>query len=217
VPNDKLGTLFDVIQKRVDAALPSVLAMRDSSAKNIDIFTELHLAARGISNRIDVTSFTNCAIHVSVIGRDLSNFQLCVFNSWKDHSLTPTLISHFYLSTYEFMERWPKALSEKTMRVCLKQMRGDSFGQEIKELNAAYLLVRDRWWSKLKQVRNNVAGHYDADAMNLLSALADINFMSFIDLATEVNNLLHATAVTLTSISNEMQPLLRKESAKLVT
>ena len=196
------------------SVIPGTRAMRDNSAQNVHVFTKLHELALSVP-QLNLTPFTNCVVHVSIMGRDLANFELCILENWSDTDLTPTLISHFYLSTYKFLERWPEALQKKSVRSCLQQWRADGFGSEIKSLNAEYLAIRQKWWDTLTQVRNNLSGHFDADASKLLSTFEMINFMSFIELSKSVNDLQEKTVTALTLMSNEMQIFIQKFSSAL--
>ena len=208
--SDKLEPILTLVRNHVEQIRPSVRLMRDSCAGNIQVFSALHELALSAAKNVDVTPFSNCAVHVSVVGRDLANFQLLTLDAWSDHNLTPTLISHFYLASFEFMERWPKALSEKSMRTCLVKIRADGFNEEIKSLNLSFVAVRDVWWSRLQVVRNNLAAHYDSNATTLLASLEGLNIMSFLELMHSVNKLQLDTVTTLTAISNEMQVFLRR-------
>lgn len=195
---------------RAREARGSVLALRDRCAENIVTFANVHVAALRIVNVVDVTPITNCGVHVSVVGRDLTNFQLCILGSWTDYEMTPTLTAHFYLATFEFMNRWPQILFEKRAKMCLRQIRDDGFSDEVRDLNMRYEVVRNKWWPQLHAVRNNLAGHYDRDSSKLLGALAEMNLQSCLELATGVNDLLLHTASTLTLIGTEMKPLLER-------
>ena len=191
----------------------SILGLRNRCSENIVTFAQVHALALRIQQQVDITPITNCAVHVSVVGRDLTNLQLCVLDQWTDYEMTPTLIAHFYLSTFEFMKQWPKVLFEKPAKTCLLKVRGDGFASDVRSLNTGYEAVRDKWWSKLQPVRNHLAGHYDSDSAKLIGALADLELPGFFHLAKDVNDLLRLTASTLTVISTEMQPMLKRIAA----
>lgn len=188
-------------------------SLRDSSAENIRIFSAGHEYAEKARVHVDVTAFTNCTVHVSIISRDLANLELCVIDSWKDDELTPTLIAHFYLSTYEFLNRWPQVMFEKPTRRCLERIRADGFSTELRVLNTQFELIRTKWWKRLTLVRTNYAAHYDRDSSKLLDALREVNLLSFIDLATDVNELLLSTATTLRLVTNEVALALKPHQA----
>jgi hypothetical protein len=203
----------DVLIRVIDGfkdAKEKTRSLRDSSAENIRIFSAGHEYAVKARVHVDVTAFTNCAVHVSIISRDLANLELCVIDSWKDDELTPTLIAHFYLSTYEFLNRWPQVMFEKPTKRCLARIRGDSFSSELRMLNTQFEAIRTKWWTRLTLVRTNYAAHYDRDSSKLFEALREVNLLSFIELATDVNELLRSTAATLRLVTNETALVLKK-------
>ena len=187
-----------------------IRGLRNACAANIETFATVHMQALRNASVIDVTPLTNCAVHVSIVGRDLANFELCILDSWTDYEITPTLIAHFYLATYEFMNRWPQILFERPTKKCLRLVRSDGFDAEVRALNSDFQVVRDDWWPKLHAVRTNYAAHYDRDSSKLVETLGQIDFQSFLALAKPVNDLLTRTAQTLTLISDEMSQILKK-------
>ena len=195
----------------------SILILRNRCSENIVTFAQVHALALRIQLQVDITPITNCAVHVSVVGRDLTNLQLCVLDHWTDYEMSPTLIAHFYLSTFEFMKQWPKVLFEKPAKACLQKVRGDGFNRDLRSLNTCFEEVRDKWWPKLQPVRNHLAGHYDSDSAKLIGALADLDLLGFFHLAKDVNDLLRLTASTLTVISTELEPMLKRIAANGAT
>lgn len=222
-PRCRMSAEANVAQAAVNIILQarearvSILGLRNRCSENIVTFAQVHALALRIRQQVDITPITNCAVHVSVVGRDLTNFQLCVLDQWTDYEMTPTLIAHFYLCTFEFMKQWPKVLFERPAKACLLKVRGDGFASDVQRLNTCYEEVRDNWWSQLKPVRNHLAGHYDSDSAKLIGALADLELQAFFHLAKDVNDLLRLTASTLTVITTEMESMFTRIAANGAT